>query len=413
MIVGLDIGTSCIRVVIGENDENGELKIAGTASEKSVGLRNGNIVNIEAASGAIRRAIENAEQNAGMEIRSCYAAIGGEQIEGLNASGKVAVSSKGRYQREIAESDIERVRESATAVQLSLDREILHVITQDYIVDHVSGIKDPMHRLGVCLEAKVHIITASGTTIQNVNACINRAGLSIERIMLKTVAVTKAVATAEEEELGSIIIDLGAGSTDILVLLHGAPICTASIPVGGNVVTSDIAIVKGISTAEAERIKLEAGACWGGAVQQGRKVIIGGVGGGRPPEEIEQQELCGIIAPRMEEIFLMVSRKIVEKTSVTQLSGNIILTGGGANMPGVIEIAQYVFRTRSVRIGKPGRLGGIVEDYEGPEWATAVGLVLAFKNEAERAASGRFRRRSSLAKAGDDNALKKFFRSLF
>jgi len=140
---------------------------------------------------------------------------------------------------------------------------------------------------------------------------------------------------------------------------------------------------------------------------------IGGVGGGRPPEEIEQQELCGIIAPRMEEIFLMVSRKIVEKTSVTQLSGNIILTGGGANMPGVIEIAQYVFRTRSVRIGKPGRLGGIVEDYEGPEWATAVGLVLAFKNEAERAASGRFRRRSSLAKAGDDNALKKFFRSLF
>lgn len=413
MVVGLDIGTSCIRVVIGENDENGELKIAGTASEKSVGLRNGNIVNIEAASGAIRRAIENAEQNAGMEIHSCYAAIGGEQIEGLNASGKVAVSSKGKYQREIAESDIERVRESATAVQLSLDREMLHVITQDYIVDHVSGIKDPMHRLGVCLEAAVHIITASGTTIQNVNACITRAGLSVERIMLKTVAVTKAVATVDEEELGSIIIDLGAGSTDILVLLNGAPICTASIPIGGNVVTSDIAIVKGISIAEAERIKVEAGVCWDGSVQNGRKVIIGGVGGGRPPEEIDQRELCDIIAPRMEEIFSMVWRKIIEKTSVTQLSGNIILTGGGANMAGAIECAQHVFGTSAVRIGKPGQLGGIVEDYDGPEWATAVGLVLAFKNEAEKAAQGRLRRRSPAAKSGGDNAIKKFFRSLF
>ncbi len=414
MLVGLDIGTSCIRVAVGDIDEYGALRIAGTASEKSEGLRNGNIVNIEAASSAIRKAIENAEQNAGIDIRSCCTAIGGEQIESLNASGKVAVSSKGKgkTQSEIEQSDIDRVRDSATAVQMALDREKLHVITQDYIVDHVRGIKDPMHRLGVCLEACVHIITVSRTAIQNMLSCINRAGYDVELVMLKTLAASYAVATEDELELGSIIIDLGAGSTDVLVVLHGAPICTASIPLGGIVVTNDIAIVKGISVAEAERVKIESGVCWSGSVQAGRTVLLNGVGG-RPPEEITQRELCDIIESRMKEIFSLARHRIIEQTSVHQLSGNIILTGQGARMEGVIETAQDIFRTSAVRIGMPERLGGIEDDYAGPEWATAIGLVRAHKDELSK---GQRKDRPNAAQAGERkgrNLFTKFFESLF
>ena len=206
MVVGLDIGTSYIRVAIGDYDENGKFRILGTSCEKSMGLRNGNIVNIEAASNAIRNAIDNAEQNAGVDIVSCYVSVGGDQIEGENATGKVAVSPKGKSQREVSKDDIERVIESATAVQIAMDRERLHVITQDYIVDGISGIKDPMHRLGVCLEAAVHIITASRTTIQNIRSCINRAGYMMNGVMLKTLAAQKAVATEDEKELGSMLI---------------------------------------------------------------------------------------------------------------------------------------------------------------------------------------------------------------
>ena len=354
MIVGLDIGTSSIRVAIGEIDEETKkLKIAGTSCEKSAGLRNGNIVNIEAASGAIRNAIEEAEQNAGVDVNSCFTAIGGEQIEGINSTGKVAVSTKGKSSREISQDDIQRVRDCAQAVQISLDREMLHVITQDYTVDHVSGIKDPMHRLGVCLESSVHIVTASKTTIQNIQKCINRAGYEMDGVILKTLAAAQTVATEDEMELGSILIDLGAGTTDFFVLVNGAPVCTAKI----------------------SRMRC----CWAENVDPSGTVIINGIGG-QPPREVKQSEICDIISARIREIFNMVLNKIIDMTSVVQLSGNIILTGGGANLDGIIEIAQEVFETSAVRIGFPEKLGGIEEDYDGPEWATVIGLV-KFCNE--------------------------------
>lgn len=381
MIVGLDIGTCWIRVAIAEIDEFGHLRIAGTSCEKSVGLRNGNIVNIEAASNAIRNAIESAEQNAGVEVNSCYTIIGGDQIDGMNATGKVQVSAKGKSHREISEEDIRRVKESASAVQLALDREMLHVITQEYIVDGVNGIKDPMHRLGVCLEAAIHMITASRTTIQNMQSCIVRAGYTMEGVMLKTLAATHAVANDDEMELGSIVVDMGAGTTDILVLLHGAPVCTASIPVGGNHVTNDIAYCLGIPAPEAEKIKIEAGCCYLENVDKNRTVIINGIGG-QPPREILQSELCEIINARVEEIFEMIKQKIITKTKITQISGNIILIGGGTKMEGIVELVQDSFGTYNVRIGMPENLGGIFEDYNGPDWATVIGLVRASKDNA-------------------------------
>jgi len=211
-------------------------------------------VNIEATANAIRNAIENAEQNAGIDVHSCFTSIGGEQIQGYNTNGKVAVSTKGKFQRAVSQNDIRHVMDSATAIQMSLDREMLHVITQDYVVDGVKGIKDPINRLGVCLEASVHIITASRTTIQNLTSCLHRAGYEIDGVMLKTLASGSAVMNDDECELGSILIDLGAGTTDFLVLVGDAPVCTVSVPYGGNIVTNDIAICKGITVAEAEEI---------------------------------------------------------------------------------------------------------------------------------------------------------------
>lgn len=414
MIVGLDIGTSCIRVAIGEIDEEThKLKIAGTACEKSAGLRNGNIVNIEAASNAIQNAIRNAELNAGIDVRSCFTAVGGEQIEGINATGKVAVSTKNKSQREISEEDIARVRECAKAVPLSLDRQMLHLIPQNYIVDHVSGIKDPLHRLGVCLEAEVHIVTASKTTIQNIQTCINRAGYEMDGVFLKTLASAECVVNEDEMELGSILVDMGAGTTDILLLLNGAPICTASIPVGGNLVTNDIAVVEGVSVAEAERIKLEAGCCWMENVDPNRTVIINGIGG-QPPREVKQAEICEIISARVEEIFTMVRNKILEGTNVTSLSGNIILVGGGANMDGVLEMAQEVFNTDNVRIGYPEKMGGIEEDYEGPEWSTVVGLVKACKNSiGHKPNKAKKINKANKEKNPNESKILKFFKSLF
>lgn len=382
MVVGLDVGTSFIRVAIGAEKEDGGIEITGVACRKSAGLRNGVIVNIEDAMTAIRETIEEAEQNAGTEVFSCFTAIGGTQIEGINSRGLVAVTPPGKSPRAISDEDVKHVIEAARAVQIPLDRQTLHTIAQDFIVDGVEGIKKPMNMLAVRLEAAVHIITASKTTIQNITSCINRAGYQLDGVWLKTLAATRAVAHDDELELGSILIDLGAGTTDVLVLVDGAPVCTTSIPVGGNLVTNDIVIVKGIPTVTAEKLKIESGCCWLPSVHDDMEVIIPGVGG-RAPEATTQTELCQIIQARMEEIFTMVRNAIIHKTNLTQLSGNIILTGAGAEMEGVVELAQSVFGTTSVRLGIPEKLGGPEEEYRKPEWATAVGLVLANKETAQ------------------------------
>lgn len=379
MVVGLDIGTSAIRVAIGEIDEEtGKIRIAGTACKKSAGLRNGVIVNIEDAKEAIREAVEAAEQNAGTEVVSVVTAIGGPQIESQNSRGVVPVRTNGKNNKEITREDVDKVIENATAIIIPEDREKLHVIAQNYIVDGYGGIQDPIHRIGTRLEAEVHIVTAAKTIIQNLRLCISRSGYALGGVMLKTLAQTQSVCHEDEMELGSIIIDLGAGTTDVLVLLHGAPIGTASIEDGGNHVTNDIAIVTKIPVAAAEKIKIESGCCWVPSLKEDSEVIIPGVGG-RAPEIIMRSELCEIIQARMEIIFTKVRSAVIQNTNDTikQLSGNIILTGGGAQMEGVIDLAQAVFKTSSVRLGVPESLGGVEEDYRRPDFATAIGLVMA------------------------------------
>lgn len=419
-IVGLDIGTNEIRVAIGEIDpETGNIQIAGTASRKSAGLRNGVIVNIEDAKNAIKEAVDAAEQNAGTTVESVITAVGGSQIESQNSRGTVPVASTNKSTKEISRADVERVIECATAIRVPDDREKLHVIPQNYIVDGVGGIPDPIHRMGTRLEAEVHIVTASKTIIQNIRTCISRSDYILDGVMLKTLAQTQSVCHQDEMELGSILIDLGAGTTDVLLLIGGAPFGTISVPVGGNLVTNDIAVVAGISAASAEEIKVKHGCCWLKHITKDndKEIILPGVGG-RAPEVMMQSQLCQIIQARMDQIFTLVRSAIVKNMNpaIKELSGNIILTGGGAMMDGVIELAQEVFHTSSVRLGVPENLGGIEEDYRRPDFATVIGLVLANKSLAQ-AKDSRRKSKSRTGKkekqGGGENVFKKIFKSLF
>lgn len=415
MVVGLDIGTSYIRVAIGAENEEGKLEIVGTSKRKSVGLRNGVIVNIEDAQNAIKEAIELAEEDAGFEVSSCFIGIGGTQVESYNRRGGAAVTKTGTQLHEVTQQHKESAIESANAVRVTMDRELLHVIPQNYIVDGIGGIKDPLHMQASKLDVEVHIVTASKTTIQNVRACINRAGYALDGVMLKTLAASQAVVHEDEKEVGSILIDMGAGTTDVLVLLHDAPICSFSIPVGGNLVTNDISVVKGIPTAVAEKLKVEHGCCWFPSEEDDREVIISGLGG-RPPEETTQSALCEIIQPRVEEIFKIVAASVAQRTNLSLLSGNIILTGGGAQMQGIVELATAVFGIDSIRIGIPEKLGG-KENYRTPEYATLIGLVLAGNDMSNASAKASYKNKKSSNMSGGSepksNFIKKFIDSFF
>lgn len=419
MIVGLDIGTSYIRVAIGDVDENGNVQIAGTSVLKSDGLRNGIIVNIEAAKTVIKEAIEAAEQNAGLEVNSVYTAIGGVQVNSTNSHGVVGITKTRGNSREIAQSDIDRVIDCAKSIKFPPDRQLLHIIPQNFVVDGIpAGVNPPLARMGDRLEADVHIITAALSTVQNIRSCIDRSGYMCNGVMSKTLASTYSVVHDDELDLGSILIDLGAGTTDVLVLFRGAPICSASIQVGGNLVTNDIAIIKGISVANAEKIKLESGCCWYDGISDDSEVIIQGVGG-RPPELTTKSDICQIIQPRMEEILTMARNAVVQNPAIkqlaankTELAGNIILTGGGAQMEGVVELAQAVFKTTSIRVGYPENLGGVEEDYRRPDFSTAVGLVLANKKAAV-SAGNRKRKNRSHETDKKESSVKKFLKSFF
>ena len=376
VVVGLDIGTSSVRAVIGEIAEDEKLQITGVGKAASTGLRNGVIVNIESTMRSITEAVEAAEMMSGKEVASVVTGIGGSSVESLNSTGIVAVSSHGTSIREIKEEDVSRVIDAAKAVPVPLDRQILHVVPRSYTIDGQQGIKQPIDMIGTRLEADVHIVTAAVTSMQNIIRCVGRAGYEVDGVMLKTLASSQAVMTDEEKDLGSIVIDLGGGSTDALVIADGAPFCTASVPIGGNAVTNDISIVCGISFDVAERIKLSSGCAWEPLLDTHEEVIIPGVGG-RPPETISRNEICRIIYPRLVETLSDLREKIGASVKDKHLLGNIILVGGGAMMPGMVDVVSEVFDTSSVRIGTPGNFGGLLDEYSKPEYAAAVGLVVS------------------------------------
>ncbi len=414
IVVGLDIGTCFVRAVIGVVNDDKTVEIVDVAKKPSSGcLRNGTIVNIEATKQCIHEVIDEVEQNTGLEVQSCVTGIGGVQIESINSKGAVAISSYGKSERAITEDDVKRVIDCANSIKVPLDRKLLHVIPQQYIIDGTDGFKNPVNNIAIRLEADVHIITASRTAVQNITTCVDQANYQLDEVMLKTLACTEAVMIEDEKKLGSILIDIGGGTTDVIVVLNDAPICTCSIPIGGNLVTNDIAVVKGIPNSTAEKIKIENGCCWLPLVEnENEEVLIPGFGS-RSTELTTKVELCQIIYPRMEEIFTMVRDEISRRLSSMQLSGSIILTGGGAQLSGAVEMAQCVFNTSSVRLGYPQKMGGMEDKYRVPEYATAVGLILAHKDHAQLEKKHSKKREAAVPKQQGESTFKKFMKKFF
>jgi cell division protein FtsA len=375
IIVGLDIGTTKVRAVIAERSPQGCFSITGVGQSPCTGLRKGAVVNIEATLRSISEAVEAAELMSGQVADSCWTGINGSHTEGVISRGVVAVNGRNRAHREISEDDVERVLEAARAVDFSMDRDVLEVIPQTYIVDSQSGIRDPLHMIGVRLESEVLIITCSMTSAQNLVKCVNRAGFRVNGLVLQTLAAGRAVLTDEEKEMGVALLDLGGGTSNILVYNQGVPCFTASAPVGGAQVTGDISIVKNIAPETAEKIKIESGCCWEPLLDDADETIIVPGTGGRAPFPIPRSLILEIVKPRMTEIFQLIKARIEEHCELRTLAGGIVLSGGGANLPGAADLAAEVFNV-PVRIGNPLPVGGLVDDYRNPAYATAVGLVL-------------------------------------
>ena len=372
------MGTTKVCAVIGEFNENGSLDIIGVGVTPSQGIRRGVVINIEATMKSVSAAIEAAEMMSGREVKSLITGIAGAHIEGINSRGVVAVTGRGR---EIDKSDVTRVIEAAKAIVIPMDREVLHVIPQEFIVDDQGGIKNPLDMIGVRLEAEVHIITGSVTSAQNLLKCVNRAGFHVDDIVLQPLASSKAVLSRDEREMGVLLIDLGGGTTDILVHLEGAPYHTDVISLGGNQVTSDLSIMLKTPIEAAEKLKIQTGCCFLPLLDVDEEIVITGVGGW-PSASMPRQELCRIIQPRMTEIFQLVKDQMIKKGYMRLLGGGVVLTGGGAQLPGSVELAAEVFELPT-RLGYPHGFGGLVAEYQRPEYSTAVGLILYALEEIE------------------------------
>src|SRR5262250_2096661 len=368
LIVGLDIGTTKICAIVGELTENG-IDIIGIGTHPSKGLRKGVVVNIEATVASIRRAVEEAELMAGCEITTVYTGIAGGHIKGFNSQGIVAVKDK-----EVRESDIARVIDAAKAVAIPMDREVLHVLPQQYVVDDQDGIRDPLGMAGVRLEAKVHIVTTAVASAQNVIKCANRCNLQVADIVLESLASAQAVLEDDEKELGVALIDIGGGTCDLMVYCDGAIVHTSVLPLGGGHITNDVATVLRTPLDSAEKIKRKYGCAWRGLIDTGEKMEVPSVGG-RGPRVMPRRELVAVIEPRIEEIFEHVKKELMRSGYFDSLAAGVVLTGGATAMEGVSEIAEQVLRLPTRR-GAPTKIGGLVDVVRSPAYSTGVGLVM-------------------------------------
>ncbi|MCD4754355.1 MAG: cell division protein FtsA [Deltaproteobacteria bacterium] len=368
IIVGLDIGTTKICAVVSEFNEKGA-EIIGVGTYPSVGLRKGVVVNIDNTVDSIQRSMEEAELMAGCEIGSVFIGIAGSHIKGFNSHGVIAVKGQ-----EVSQEDVDRVIDAARAVAIPLDREVIHILPQEYIVDEQGGILDPVGITGVRLEAKVHIVTGAVTAAQNLIKCANRAGLDVVDIVFQPLASAEAVLTQEEKDLGVALVDFGGGTTDLALFTESAIKHTAVLGLGGNNLTNDIAVGLRTPSQEAEQIKIGHGSCLNSLVDKDQMIEVPSVGG-RKPRLLSRHILSEILEPRVEEIFTLVDREI-ERTGLKELlASGVVITGGSALLPGIAEIADQVFQLPT-RIGYPQRISGLVDVVNGPMFATAVGLVL-------------------------------------
>jgi cell division protein FtsA len=371
IIAGLDLGTTKIACIIANVSEMGEIDIIGVGVSPSTGLRRGVVVNIEKTRNSIRDAINRAEKMAGVKIKEVYTGIAGDHIRSQNSRGVVAVSSP---TKEITKQDVERVIEQARAVSIPMDREIIHAIPQKFIVDDQHGVDDPVGISGIRLEANVHIVTGAVTSAQNIYKSIEKAGVHVRDLVLQPIASSYAVLDKEEEELGTALVDVGGGTTDVAIFHNGSIRESFCIGLGGINITNDIAIGIRTPRAFAEKIKKEYGVAKEELVGDNETIKVPGVGG-RPEREIKRRILSAIIEPRLEEIFTLVYRGIRKTDYIDLISGGIVLTGGTAKMNGIEDLAESIFGL-PVRIGLPSGIGGLTDTVKDPIHSTGVGLVL-------------------------------------
>jgi cell division protein FtsA len=376
IIVGLDIGTTKICAVVGDVSED-KVDIIGIGTHPSIGLRKGVVVNIEATVESIKKAVEEAELMAGCEISSVYAGIAGGHITGFNSHGIIAIKGE-----EITQNDVDRVIDAARAVAIPMDREVIHVLPQEFIVDDQSGIHNPVGMAGVRLEAKIHIVTGAVASAHNIVKCANRAGLDVYDIVLQSIASGESVLTEEEKDLGTVLLDLGGGTTDLTIFSNNNIKHTFVLALGGNNLTNDIAVGLRAPLAEAEKIKTKYGTCLPMNISNDDTIEVPGTGG-RKNRKLPRQILGEILEPRMEEIFTLIKREIYRAGMENLITSGVVVTGGTALLDGVTEIAESIFNVPT-RMGKPTGITGLVDVVNNPIYATGVGLVLyGAKNQSD------------------------------
>jgi len=367
LIVGLDIGTAKVMVVVAEVMPGGELKLAGLGVAPSNGLKRGVVVNIDATVQSIQQALKEAELMADCKITKVYTGITGSHIRGMNSHGMVAIKD-----REVSAADMQRVVETAKAINISTDQRLLLVEPQEFVIDG-QDVKEPIGMSGIRLEAKVHIVTGAQSAAENIIKCVRRCGLEVEQLMLNPLASSLSVLTEDERELGVALVDIGAGTTDLAIFTNGSIRHTAVIPIAGDLITSDIAMALRTPTKDAEEIKVENGYAKQLLADPQAQVEVPGLGD-RGPRMLSRQALAGVIEPRVEEIFSLVHQVMRESGCEEMLSSGIVLTGGSSVMPGMVELGEDIF-LKPVRRGLPKYNGALFDMVAQPRAAVVMGML--------------------------------------
>jgi len=382
LIVGLDIGTSKIVAIVAEVTDEGALNIIGMGTQPSRGLKKGVVVNIEATMASIQRVIEEAELMADCRITEVYTGIAGSHIRSLNSSGMVAIKEK-----EVTQADVDRVVETAKAVAIPNDQQVLHILPQEFIIDGQEDVRDPLGMSGVRLEVKVHIVTGAVSAVENLTKCVRRCGLEVRDVILQPLASAKAVLNDDEKDLGVCLMDIGGGTTDIAVFAGGAIRHTAVIPIAGDQVTNDIAMTLRTPTKEADELKVRFGCALRQLADPNDIIEVPGVGD-RGPRKLSRPMLAEVIEPRIEELYSLVVTELQRSGFEELLSSGIVLTGGSALLQGITELGEEVFHL-PVRVGIPLYMGGLADVVRSPRYATAVGLLLEGREQFLRGLAAR------------------------
>lgn len=405
IFVGLDIGTTKIATVVARLDEHNILNIVGVGTHPSDGLRRGVVINIEKTVESIKKSIEQAELMAGYKIDSVFAGIAGDHIRSINSKGVIAVGGKDKV---ISQSDVDRVVDAAKAIALPMDREIVHILTQEFIVDDQDGIKNPIGMAGTRLECEVHIVTASSSSIQNIVNCVQKAGYEVDEIVLEPYASSLAVLDKDELDLGVAIMDIGGGTTDVAIFFDGSIRFTAVVGLGGQHVTADLSHGLRTPMEQAEDIKKKYGYAMQSMVEEDEIIRVPGIHG-RAPREISRGVLCAIIQPRMEEIFSLSLNELERSGMYDSLGAGVVLTGGASLLPGSVELAEKTLGL-PVKVGLPVVRGGLAETVNSPMYATGVGLIQYALN---RSSENKTTRRQESGFERFFQRIKEYFEDLF